>query len=382
MSQIIINPYLDQQNQIFEEFAKEDNVRILDETNAKKHWETLQNMTMNFGMSAIDISIDSKLNNFRKSGWIEFRIFEDIELNAFAYREDNYQYLEMNFGTLYLIRDSFFTLFSTKEFLPEIGNSTEEITPIELFKENFETNSKTAKYFKYLPKCEIRQKCADLMSTLAIQFIYSHELKHLASCHNDYSQDKYGIKRFFEFKPTPGELAEAFDSRAMEIEADEGAMMFTLMYVKGMVNMGKYSSFEPYNPYLIWIYTMEILFKLMNPNESYFDDELDSHPNSFIRTFSIYELSILEAIEHKLIKDEKEAVSIFEESMKLQTSIFQKIGFLPFDKSTFEDNKTKMYSYRKRVVELNETELPPYIKLRKEFVEEEYQKLIKLRDAT
>ena len=120
----------------------------------------------------------------------------------------------------------------------------------------------------------------------------------------------------------------------------------------------------------------------MNPNESYIDGDLDSHPNSFIRTFSIYELSIPEAIEHQLIKDEKEAVELFEESLELQKSLFNKIGFIPFEKSTFEDNKTKMYSYRKRVLELHQTELKQYMTLREKHIEREYQNLIKIRDAT
>ena len=353
----IHNPYIDEINDIFQQFANEDGVQILNELNAKKHWETLVKMTKRFGTSIVDLNSAFELEMFKKTGWIEFRIFADPEINAFAYAEDQMQLLEINFGTLYLIRDSFFTLFSIPEFLPQIGNSKLEKTQIEKFRENLDTNTREPNYFKYLPNCPIRQKCADEMSTTAVQFIYAHEATHLVKCHTQYESNRYGIKRYSEIKDFGKDINRAFDSRSFELQADEGGMSFSMMYFSRLLQTDSKEIFKPYSFYLIWIITIEILFKLLNPNDSYEDDQFDTHPNSFIRTMHLFELSILDAIDLGLVKDEKQAVEVFDKSFNLIEEILSKNSFLPYSSGPFKVNQNKMKEYRLNVVTVSYTHL-------------------------
>lgn len=372
----VINPYQDEMNSVFEKFAECDNCYILNESNSFDHWKTLQRMTKRFGISSVDLKSSFELDMFKKTGWIEFRIFSDISINAFAYTENNKQYLVINIGTLHLIRDSFFTLFSIPEFLPKLGNSELESNSIEIFRENLDENISAPNYWRYMPKCPIRHKCADEMSTIAVHFIYAHEAAHLVSCHSEYENKRYRENRFFEIRTIVDDVARAFDSRSLELQADEGGMRFSIMYITRLLQTESKDLFEPYSLYLIWIISIEILFKLMHPNDNFKDKEDDTHPNSFIRIMHLFELSIIDAIDLNLVENKREAVDEFDKSFKLIEEILEKNFFLSYSKGPFSENKRNLEAYRKRVVEIQENYLNDLRKERQIFIDLEYEILL------
>jgi hypothetical protein len=367
---IFTNPHIDKMKEVFDEVSIEDNATIANEVNTKTFWQFFQNVTKGFDINKVDFSSTSSIKHFEEIGWLQHRIFLKTDINAFAFTEENLNYIGLNAGTLFLIRDSFFSLFSTPVFLPNIGDISNEKNTIENFKENYFENLKTPNYNRLMPKCETRKRCADYLTDIAIKFIYYHELSHIKFCHTSYQEITFGLKRVYEFAKISKKIDEHFDDRSMEIEADSGGMVFTLIYLDFLKSNGILDEFKEYHPYLLWIYTIETLFKLLNPNGHYKDYENDSHPNNFIRTLNIYEHSILEAIPLKLIKDEKHAVELFEQTKDLN-KIFEQIGFIPDIKDTYKVNYELLKKYRLRVNELKDTKFKKIYEERELYIQNE-----------
>ena len=188
---IVKNPNYAEVEKTFSQFERKANAKIMTKSNGGKHWATIKSMTSFFDLNEINVFNKAKMNKFKNSGWIEYRIFMSPKINAFASTYNELQYLGFNFGLLYSIRDTFMSLFSTKEFLPEIGDSKNEISNIYDFQESFIYNRNMAKYFNLIPKCKTRQQCADSMTNLALIFVYMHEVLHLAQCHSILHKNLY-----------------------------------------------------------------------------------------------------------------------------------------------------------------------------------------------
>jgi len=174
---------------------------------------------------------------------------------------------------------------------------------------------------------------------------------------------------------------QSFDKRALETEADLGGMRFTMMFIKGMVNSRSVEKFKPYNIYLIWISTIEVLFKTLNPFGNYTENSQSSHPNHFIRILNIYENSLLEAIDMKLVKDVEEAVKYFKISSEINNSIFNKIGAMPRKISTLEENKELLKKYRDRCQYLLDNEIKDLMIIKNEKITQDYNQLLKIKKA-
>jgi len=359
-------------NNVFNEISLEDEISIADSSNSSRFWNFFQDITIGFNTNEIDFSKPNSVKHFGEIGWVEHRLFLDTEINAFAFTEEHLNYIGLNVGTIFLIRDSFFSLFATPDFLPNVGDKSKESNTIENFKNNYFENLTAANYNQFIPKCITRKRCADYLTDIAIKFIYFHELSHIKYCHTSYQQQNFRLKRVYEFAHITKNVDQHFDDRSMEIEADSGGMVFTLIYLDYLKTDGILNEFKEYHPYVLWIHTIETLFKLLTPHGHYKDYDSDSHPNNFIRTLNIFEHSIKEGIAMKLIESEEQAVELFETTKNLN-EIFRSIGFIPQISDSFEANKELLRQYRLRINELKDNEFKEIYEERDEYLKNEIE---------
>lgn len=374
MKQIVTNPSLAKANSIFIRYANNKKTRIINPENAHGIWPFISQMIQHYGSSEIDVNNDKSMNLFQKTGWIECRIFESMEVNACAFRIKGLQFLVFNIGLLLLIRDTFHSLFSTKEFLPEVGNAQNENLSLEQFSLNYYKSRLKGEYFQSIPLDEKRKICAEKMTELALHFIFSHEATHIAFCHSDFLQTQYKLNEYEENPTIIVSLDEQFDRRCLELAADTGASRFTLMWQKQtwLVNE-KYFGSE--SALTIWLYSISILFKILEPQGMFIESKRRGHPNHLIRMINIQKSGLKEAVNEGLVKSLDDIHTSFKRLHELHL-LFKSINFYPIDVGDYEDNIEKLIQYEIRLDEIETLELPIFRKERHQIIQNDYEWLL------
>lgn len=380
MSKIIVNPYKEEMTQVFQKFALENNIKIIDENSPGNNLEIAKSLLMRMGIDFIDVEKQASLDLFKKSGWIECRLFADNNINAFASTINNQQYIGIYVGLIHAIRDAFFTLFASKQFFKKIGESSQETLEIGQFGLILKANRNYGTFLKYLPNCQIRRRCADYMSRLAMIFIFSHEMTHLAKCHTTYDLIKYGFKAYYEFQDEEFTPEQLFDRRALELDADIGGAKFSLKFLEGTNNFGDYSEFHDIHIYEIWLNVIQVLFKVLNPWSEFKENLNASHPNDLMRLINIFKTSLDEALSLKLIKNEDEGFELFDKSIELQ-KVFFEIGLVPINLSSDQENLELLNKYKVRRAEIYKSDLNNLIIKRQKIIDQDYNYLLNMKNA-
>ncbi len=193
------------------------------------------NSTLNFYKND-----ETLLRSFPK---IHYDFVDNNEINAFATKvQDNYV-IGVHKATMIILFDLFSKMLSHPEILIEIGNINEETEYT--IKTDYYTNLKSM-FNKDFDLSKIRnpvnierQLYAWHLTTLALDFIFEHELSHSMFGHVDYLADLFGINSFSEFQQFSPKDSLLLDLQTLEMDADSTALTRCSNWAIGSVNHPK-----------------------------------------------------------------------------------------------------------------------------------------------
>jgi hypothetical protein len=260
---------------------------------------------------------------------VYFEYVDSPEINAFAITPRVHDpYMGFNVGSVFLIIDLFYRVFSRPDKFPVLGNPKVE---------KFRPCHKEAVHHNYDDLLEVRpggiaeskpidfarSQFAEVMATIAFHFLMAHEMAHIRNGHCEYDRSEYvknkqqrnGRRPFF-FEVAPRMLCEkeAMDRQAMEYDADGTA---------AVTGFGDYFTQKPGMPrsdeQLIWewVFAVAILLYLLECRFDPVDLLHQPHPPPHMR-LSLMAGAISEYLKETQ-KDEK-IVDVF------RTNFFQAIS--------------------------------------------------------
>jgi hypothetical protein len=151
-----------------------------------------------------------------KMGPVHFDYIENLEMNALAFESNDHDFVGVYIGAIVTIYAFFGFLLSYPRFLMSIGNPLAEG---ELNSTTLDPNQPMR-----LPKDAARRSYAHLLSTLAIDFLFAHELGHLMNGHVKLMKKRTGIPFLTEFDSTQRSRDENLVLQTFEMDADSFAV--------------------------------------------------------------------------------------------------------------------------------------------------------------
>ena len=121
----------------------------------------------------------------------------DQTFNAAAFKQSNQYYVAMDIATIWAAWSWSFQLFSTQEFIPEIGDASLEKVHTDNLK--FATpRFPDLLNFIETPKCPVRQEAAIHLSSMMLSFLAGHELAHIVRGHANFLHSKTNFSGILE----------------------------------------------------------------------------------------------------------------------------------------------------------------------------------------
>lgn len=167
---------------------------------------------------------------------ISFGLLLGTEFNAFAYAspedaETPFDFVGMNWGLIFTFHNIFVRILAHPDNFPSVGASSLE-TP-------------TPKTFPYLysdlagsfaneemndcaPRCPVRSAFAHLLSQVALDFVFFHEITHLRNGHLEYISRNLGMQYWAEASGSDSIASNQLIRQTLEWDADCGAILHTL----------------------------------------------------------------------------------------------------------------------------------------------------------
>lgn len=238
-----------------------------------------------------------------------FQFINEHSFNAIAFEVENNEFVGLTYGLVLKIYDLVGSLFSNKNFFPEIGKVENENKTIDEIKAQllYSYSQDNLKWMGSIPNDEVRQQYTIEMSSSVSIFALLHELAHLVKGHLNYPDNKQSHIEF-------GNLTDSSRLiRLLEYEADSGAIH--IMYK--LLNHGHhFFSAEKFEDrvFKMWL-TINVFIRLLDLEyiEQEINDEFiinQSHPlPSFRLAFLKYEMTLVignksDLIENFMIMDE------------------------------------------------------------------------------
>jgi hypothetical protein len=122
-------------------------------------------------------------------------LVNSLNLNAYAFKSEDFYFIGLNAGSVLVIEDAFSTLLSHPSVLPEVGNVSAEAKAFDEIPAGFpivnalSLNDPVAtgrRCNRYAPKDPIRWHYAQCLTNCALDFLMRHELGHILYGHVDY----------------------------------------------------------------------------------------------------------------------------------------------------------------------------------------------------
>jgi hypothetical protein len=140
---------------------------------------------------------------------------ENQRMNAFAFVRDGYGFVGLYPGSLVTIYSFFSNLLAHPCLFPAIGDpSNEEVW----------TSLDPAQIIR-IPKDPARGAFAGLVSVLAIDFLFAHEIGHLMHGHAEFINRKLGLDVLAEFDANRAQTMDNLTSQTLEMDADSFATL-------------------------------------------------------------------------------------------------------------------------------------------------------------
>ncbi len=159
---------------------------------------------------------DVRMQYVPTMGPVHFDYIENWDVNALAFESDNHDFVGVYVGAIVTIYGFFGSLLAYPRFLMSIGNPLAEeewksdiVDPQQLFRQ---------------PKDLARRSFAHLIATIAIVFLFAHEIGHLMNGHVKLLGTKKGMPLLAEFDPTQKTREENLTLQRLEMDADAFAV--------------------------------------------------------------------------------------------------------------------------------------------------------------
>jgi len=154
--------------------------------------------------------------------------------NAFAAPLSGRRYIiAVNYGTLILIHDLVHRLFCLPEFFPWVGDPSKE----DRAREFHPTCNDAMTYMRTFiaeprlvtPRDPLRKQAAVFLTPLAVYFLVAHEFRHIIGGHLGWLNSCYGQMSISEVLGVERDPRTGMLLQALEMDADQFAMYYTLM---------------------------------------------------------------------------------------------------------------------------------------------------------
>jgi hypothetical protein len=149
-------------------------------------------------------------------GPVHFDYIENGDVNAFASEWDNYDFVGVYVGAIVTIYSFFGSLLAYPRFLMSIGNPLAE--------EEWKSETFDPKQLYRQPKDVARRSFAHLLATIAIDFLFAHEIGHLMNGHVKLLKTRKEMPLLAEFDPTQKTPEENLTRQTLEMDADSFAV--------------------------------------------------------------------------------------------------------------------------------------------------------------
>ncbi|APO74284.1 hypothetical protein AM571_CH01449 [Rhizobium etli 8C-3] len=161
---------------------------------------------------------------------ITYGLTSHPSLNAFAYASptEDFDFVGLNIGVYFTLRDTFSRLLSLPQFLKDIGDSNKEDASrahIPYLVTDLINQARDRQ--GVVPLCPVRAIYAHYMLGAALDFLFFHEVTHLRFGHLDWLRQREGASVLGE---AIGETSSegGLIRQALEMDADAGAILYTL----------------------------------------------------------------------------------------------------------------------------------------------------------
>jgi hypothetical protein len=149
-------------------------------------------------------------------GPVHFDYIENWDVNAFAFESDNHDFVGVYVGAIVTIYRFFGSLLAYPRLLMSIGNP--------LVEEEWESQAFDPKQLHRHPKDTARRSFAHLIATIAIDFLFAHEIGHLMNGHVKLLKKRNGMSLLAEFDPAQKNPEENLTRQTLEMDADSFAV--------------------------------------------------------------------------------------------------------------------------------------------------------------
>jgi hypothetical protein len=209
---------------------------------------------------------------------VHFCYIENLKMNAFAFKVADDGFIGVYSGTVLTVQSFFGALLSHPSFLRSIGNPDAEV-------------EWTGFKMTPQPKDPARNAYAHLLSTLAVDFLFMHEIAHLMNGHVEFDRNRRQTSVFWEFAEAQGSTEDNLTSQTLEMDADADATLQGLTIAFGRTSDVETLP-EAWRPWFrtprlalyTWILAAYGFFRLFFGGETAWDGLLrTSHPPHNIR---------------------------------------------------------------------------------------------------
>ena len=159
---------------------------------------------------------DVRMQYVPTTGPVHFDYIENWDVNALAFESDNHDFVGVYVGAIVTIYGFFGSLLAYPRFLMSIGNPLAE--------EEWKSDIVDPKQLFRQPKDPARRSFAHLIATIAIVFLFAHEIGHLMNGHVKLLGTKKGMPLLAEFDPTQKTREENLTLQRLEMDADAFAV--------------------------------------------------------------------------------------------------------------------------------------------------------------
>ena len=271
-------------------------------------------------------------------------IVDDARLDAAATTSGKYNIIGINAGTVSNVFGFFYLLLSHPRILPEYGFSkTETMWSASLRACDWRqpmssilrqsTGDHTLRDTWRAPSDWFRQSIADTLATMALDFVFFHEIAHLRRGHLHFLKAEANASKVDETWSS-GTQSVQKAKQAFELDADGGAMEVTLTpwlhgkFVKGFETREA----RPEEALVLWSIAIAFLFLLFDPLPRSLEQYADAdHPHPAVRLTHVFLQAkhIAESVSNAAAVKFEEAwweglrqVAVASSTLDLQSSVF------------------------------------------------------------
>lgn len=206
---------------------------------------------------------ESSSDRFLPQGDITFEFIRDQSFNAIAFLAGDAEFVGINVGVIKYMTIFAASFFGDPDVFPEFGERQED------FKNSIGemlSNPEAVDLSRLSPnhiRGSERVMLASRMNLIVYEALLQHEINHIVRCHIPLLISRGEAAHLIEVSSSPRSLEHSRMRRAIELDADEGAVRMSYLVWDGMRKSKKFPEIKDENFVEIWSASLTMLFRLM-----------------------------------------------------------------------------------------------------------------------